>query len=806
MSYFIKKISLYVFILILSFNILIAQQTSPYSLNGNVFNKEKTAINFAQIFILSTDSTLLNTANIVTGRFEIYPILADTVIVKIMALGYQPYVSKFIRPNAGELFTLENIQLINNLTLKTVSIKNKVPLFETNGTGTIINVEKTSLNSAGSVLDVLRKSPGIIVNSNDEVQVLGKGKPLIFLDGALITSIEMLKSISSTDVKKIEIIRTPSAKYDAEGNAIIEIFTTKNSTQGYNGQLIQNTLYLRYIYSVSGIRLNVNQRKWNSNFSYSNTNGQQWSSDNYLRKYKANDSSQILISNRIYETQRCNQVHNYKLGYSYKLFAKTDIGISLFGYYDKRTNKSNNENEVFKNTNPIYTINTNTANIPALLSNNINVNFSHTIDTANSAVTVATQYGSFVANQLATIQQAIIIKGFDAIQDIKRSKNKNVITIKSVAVNYNATLSKTLKIESGLKESNISKKSSIGLDNFINNNWSADNSYTNSFTFSENIAAFYTNFIWHNKKINGRLGGRAEHTNSLGKSDLLPGNIIDKKYIDFFQSVQIGYDFSKDFTTSLSYTSRINRPTFQDLDPFITYIDSITSFRGNPYLQPEYTKSIEALFVYMKEANITLGYNKTNGAIRLVVNKINNFSEAFIASSQNIDKSHSYYASATIPYELKWWTTSNYFGYFVNSYIYNQNGETIKNLQPTVSVYLYNEFRYKEFISSEITYEYTSAAVDGIFVTEPFSAFSISLKKQFLKNKLTCRVVANDIFSRYKTAGRSNIPLYNVTFDSRIGMHYFLFALNYKFGKLKSDKNTIQSVNDEELKRIKLGK
>ena len=119
--------------------------------------------------------------------------------------------------------------------------------------------------------------------------------------------------------------------------------------------------------------------------------------------------------------------------------------------------------------------------------------------------------------------------------------------------------------------------------------------------------------------------------------------------------------------------------------------------------------------------------------MNLVVDKLNDGSDAFIATTKNLNFSETYSAGITIPYELSWWTTYNYFGYLVNSFSYNSGGSVINNSKPMFYMYLYDEFRVKKFFSLEVTFEYTSAGVDGIFTFEPFYNLSANIKKTFFK-------------------------------------------------------------------------
>ncbi len=226
--------------------------------------------------------------------------------------------------------------------------------------------------------------------------------------------------------------------------------------------------------------------------------------------------------------------------------------------------------------------------------------------------------------------------------------------------------------------------------------------------------------------------------------------------------------------------------------------------RGNPYLLPEYTNAFEATLTYMKEASIGFEYSRTNGALNLVVDKLNNGTDAFIAMTKNLDYSETYSYNIALPYELKWWTTYNAFGYAVNTFVYKQNGIQVKNKQPMYYVYLYNEFRFKKLFSMEITYQYTSGGVDGIFTYKPFYQLGANIKKTFFKDKLTVRLIANDILSSFKEWGGSNIPGYNVTYFTKYQTHYYMLSLNYQFGKLKAPDYKDKSVNQDEFNRIKM--
>ncbi len=778
-----------------------------YSISGTVTDSNNQPIELGNAIVLSSkDSTIIKGDLFMSGQFKISGISENNVLIKITALGFQDYFQLIIRKDIDTLINIGSIQLKANSNLKEVEVVSKLPLFERDGEKVKVNVENSVLSSAGTILDILKKSPTVMVDNSDNVSVFGKGNAIIYLDGQLIASAEVLKTISSTEIKEIEIISNPSSKYDASGKAVINIVTKKNNLEGYNGNLIHNTLYGKNLFTYSGLRFNYKRKKWSTFLSYGFPHGKDWNSDEYYRSVKSNDSTLTEMKNKIETIDNQTNSNNYRVGITYTLDSTSTLGIQYNGFYAQNKNSIDNVNDIFKNATPELTIQTYTIQKPKRLNNTANINYSKKTDTLGSEFTATVQYGNFVSKNFEEIIQRIYL-GSNLDQQSKRNTGTNNIQIITGQADLNKAFNKKWKLETGLKDSYIINQSEINFENYSPaGEWVSDPTYFNGFKYRENILAGYSQLRYSKKKVNMRAGVRAEYTKSEGFSKITGLKVIDREYLNVFPSAFFGYDFTKDLNTSITYSSRINRPSFQDMDPFINYIDSLSSFRGNPYLLPAYTHSLEASLIYMKEASLTFSYIRTNGAMNLVVDKLDDGSDAFVATTKNLDYSETYSAGITIPYELSWWTTYNYFGYLVNTFSYKSAGSIIENKKPMFYMYLYDEFRVKKFFSMEVTFEYTSAGVDGIFTFEPFYNLSANIKKTFFKDKLTCRIIANDILSTAYNRGSSNVEGYNVNYISREQTHYFVLALNYRFGKLKANDYKDKTVNQEEYDRIKLKK
>lgn len=778
-----------------------------YKIEGEIKDENNIAISSGNVILLSlNDSTIIKGDFFMDGKFSLRDVTDSACILKIAALGFENYFQTISNSQNDSILFIQTVVLKANTTLKEVEVVSKLPLFERDGEKVKVNVENSALSNLGSVLDVLRKTPTVMVSSTDNVSIFGKGEAVIYVDGQQISSVDVLKTIASTELKEIEVITNPSAKYDATGKAVINIITRKNNLEGYNGNLIQNVLYRKYLFSYTGLRFNYKFKKWSTFLSYGFPKGKGWSSDEYYRKLKSNDSTSTEMKNKIYTVNDQKNAHYYRAGANYAIDSISTFGIQYNGFYALNNNEAENTNEIIKNSISQLSIETNTLSRPKLLNNSFNVNYNRIIDTLKSEWTTVFQYGNFRSDNYDQITQKTISVG-SVDQQLKRNTGLNKIQLFTGQSDLIKAFNKKWKLESGIKNSYIINESAIDFQNYSPaGEWVSDPSYFNGYRYTENVFAGYTQLRYSHKKWNMRAGLRAEHTKSDGFSKITSQKVINRSYTNLFPSAFLGYDFTKDLNTSITYSSRIARPSFQDMDPFINYIDSLSSFRGNPYLVPSYTHSLEASLIYMKEASLTFSYSRTNGAMNLVVDKLDDGSDAFIATTKNLDYSETYSAGITIPYELSWWTTYNYFGYMENVFSYDSRGKVIQNKRPMFYMYLYDEFRFKKYFSMEVTFEYTSAGVDGIFTFEPFYNLSANVKKTFFNDKLTCRFIANDILTTAFNQGSSNVEGYDVNYVSRESTHFFLLSLNYRFGKLKSNDYRDKTVNQEEYDRIKMNK
>jgi hypothetical protein len=784
---------------------VLKSQNVYFSVTGKALDKSNKPVEAGNVIALSAkDSSIIKGDFFTEGNFHLEHLPDSVYILKVTALGYDAAM-KPVRHHLPDTVADAGIFILQpGKDLDEIEVVARVPLFENDGEKVKVNVEGTNLGTGGNAIDVLRRSPGIIVMGGERVTVFGKGEPLIYVDGQLLSSPDVLKSLPAADIKSIEILRNPSARYDASGQAVINIITKKANLQGYNGSLTENASYGKFFNNYTGLRFNARKGKWSAALSYGSNQGEGWNSDLYDRHFKLNDSVKMDMHNYIFEREQFHSGHYYRAAMDYSLDSLTTLSAAYNGFYKEIRGFTDNKNTVFQNGAEISTLQTSTKTLPLSVNHNANLNYIRRLDTLGSELFGALQFGNFSSASTAFIFQEVSAANARLMQQ-KRNRNSSDIRILTGQADIGKHFGKKWKLDAGVKESYVLKSGELNFDNYSNSEWVNDRSYYSGFDFSENILAAYSELRYKNKKFSARAGLRGELTDTYGYSRTLDSQVVKRHYPNLFPSGFVGYDFTDEIRLGLSYSSRIQRPTYQDMDPFINYIDSLSYIRGNPYLLPEYTSALELNLVYDQEITLlTLGYNRVHGALNLVIDRESAGSNLFSATTKNLNYSESYSIGTTIPYENKWWTTATYLGYFWNTFNYTLDGKVVSNFRPMFYMYVYHEFRLKKLFSLEIEGEYTGSGVDGTFTFNPFYYLNLGIKRKFLKDKLTVRLLANDCLSSYKEWGGSNIPGFEVQYYSLENTHQFILSLNYNFGKMRSQEQKNKSVNQEEYERIKM--
>lgn len=777
-----------------------AQESSPFILKGQVVNQDKKAIEVGNVLVLlPKDSSLLKGTYIMDGRFELEGLTTTSFLVQLTALGYSDTIFAVQVPPNSPLVDLGVLSLSNNNNLKTVTVEATVPTFKSERGKVIVNVEKSMLSHSGTALDVLHRSPKVIVNSKDEVQVFGKGAPILLLDGQPVTAQE-LKTIPSTEIKEVEIIKNPSARYEAAGRAVINIITKRQNLEGYNGQALLRLTQARFFGAFASLSFNYKKKKWSFGASYSYNYNKGWYHNNYIRTYSTSPQDTMRMYNQIETFPTVPQQHFYRLKVGYRPDSLSLIGIQYRGFFGNYLNNIHNVNTITLNHQDFNTITANTKGNSTTLNNSVNLNYTRDLDTLDSELFIAGQYSNYTKKGLDQIHQVQTMP-LDTQSNIFRNGNNSSIHIFNAQADFTKGFKNGFMFQAGVRNAFITNSSTI---NFLKQDqlgeWLTDSSYSNGYNYHENVLGLYSQANWENDKWFVEAGIRAEWATMNGFSQPSNQALLSRNYWHVFPTASLSYNILEDLSTSIAYTTSIERPSFSDLNPFVDFIDQYSTERGNPYLLPAYTHSAEWALTYMEMASLEVEFARTFNHMDIFIEKKNH---NFNIITKNYEKVDQLNISLNLPYENKWWTTYNAFGFSYTALQYDKGSDLLNYTRPMFYIYSYNAFRIPKVFNLELTFQYVSGGAEGYFSFNPFYELGASIERKFLDDKLSVRLSVNDLLFTYRESGVSLVNSFNVQYQNRYNTRFVSLAISYNFGQLKTNGLKDRSVNKAEMGRIK---
>lgn len=796
-------------------------QTPGSQIIGAVNDDKGNPVQDATILLLrATDSSqVLVRKSDAKGHFELKNLIKGKYLVAITAIGYKKFTSESIEVSqTGTSKDLPVKLTTTSKELNNVTVVAARPPVEIRADKTVVNVEASVTNVGATALEVLEKSPGITIDKDGNISLKGKQGVTIMIDGrpTYLSSADLtnyLKSLPASALDQIEIMTNPSAKYDAAGNSgIINLKTKKNKAKGFNGSLTLNYGQGAYWKTNNSLNLNYRTGKFNifANYSYSIWNG--YNQLYITRKFKDANTKQI---NGIFEQDSWMKFkernNNLKVGMDYFLNKKTTLGVVLNGYMNKESNYS-------KSTIYLKDPNYNTDSITSSIntidtkynSGSVNLNMRHQFDTTGQEITADVDFANYTnkGDQYFTNNAYNPEWLLTGVQNLRAYMPVDV-NIYSGKVDYTKPLKGNAKIEAGLKSSYVTTVNSANFYNIENGNETVDNNKTNSFTYKENINAAYVNFNKQfSKKFSLQAGLRYENTNNNGKQ---AGNNAQKdssftnSYHNLFPTAYLTYSINDKNDLNLNYGRRIDRPAYQDMNPFMFFLDNYTYMVGNPYLQPQYTNNIEFSHTYKKFLTTTLNYSHTKNIFAETFEQQGN---ATIIHRGNIGKRDNagVAVSAQIPI-AKWWTASVYANVNYNHYQGTLYNEPLNIEATNFMTNINNQFKFNKGWSAELSGFYRTKGIEGQILLHPFGQLSAGVAKNILKDKATIKLNARDILYTQKIKGEINFQQTEATFNQHRDSRVVNLSFVWRFGKQiqNAQQNRRTGGADDESNRVKRG-
>ncbi|WP_316805042.1 TonB-dependent receptor domain-containing protein [Pedobacter nototheniae] len=721
------------------------------------------------------------------GYFSFDQLNPGNYSIEINLIGY-----KKIR----ETIALDGLPISKNYVLETditqlgeVNVSGKKPLIERFSDKTVLNIENSIVATGNSALEILAKAPGVSIDQNEQISLKGKAGVNVLIDGKpTYLSAEQLatrlKSLSSTSIKSIELITSPSAQYDAQGNAgIINIKLKKNANFGTNGSIDAGYGYGKYAKNDAGISLNHRSRNLNIfgsyNYNYAKNNED-------LDIFRLNDNG----TQQTYFHQNNNQVrtsynNNYKFGVDYSLNDKNTLGFLTTGYFNNGHDSSIG-NTIIGNS-AIQADSVILANNPSTnkyRNQAYNLNYKALIDTLGQQFSTDIDYVEYRNLENTTYNNLFMDNNGLSYKNplIFRNTTPAFIKIWSAKVDYAVPITPKTKLEVGLKSSKVNTDNDFKFENLINNNWQNDESRSNRFIYSEQINAAYASLKHDFKSTNIQIGLRVEQTNSKGNS-INDQKVIKRNYIDFFPNLSINQTLSENHEIGFNYNRRIDRPDYRSLNPFVYFVDLYTFSQGNPFLNPQYTNNFQFSYTYNKSLNISFSYGITSDLITDVL-LADREKKTLFQTSQNLAKQRTYDLTIGYPTQItKFWSMDNNLTNYYNQIISaDLNGTGYNGKKLSFMLNSNHSFKINASTNAELSASYISPQIYGTYAIKPYYGIDMGLKKSFLNNKLNIKLAANDIFNTRKARVSSAVSDLNYSLNQKQETRTIKASINYIFG------------------------
>ena len=791
---------------------------APSKITGEIRDNNGKALNAATIMLFrAKDSVLVKTeVTNTTGVYEFRQVKPGNYFTRTSVVNMQPTSSAMIAVKEGETVTAPSINLKTaSKSMQTVTVTSKKPMIEVKADKTIVNVEGT-INAVGNDgLELLRKSPGVMIDKDDNISLSGKNGVKIYIDGkpSPLSGTDLssyLKSLQSSQIESIEIITNPSAKYEAEGNAgIINIRLKKNLTIGTNGSV--NAGYNIGIYPKYNAGISLNHRNLKTNI-FGNYNYSENRNEFAISLYRVQGDTIFDQKNLI--TNRNKGAHNFKAGMDYFINAKSTIGVVVNGNIaDNVTLTEGPTKFIYIPTNTLVKTLSSTGNNATKRDNmNFNLNYRYA-KPGGSELNIDGDYSFYnIRNNQFQPNDYYDANGVKTNSNVYQTLSPTDITIFSVKSDYEQNFKKG-RLGYGGKTGFVTTDNNFTRYNVYGASQVYDTAGNNRFRYKENINAGYVNY---NTTLKAgwviQAGLRIENTDSKGNSTGLVYDTTVKAYIpydsslnrnywDFFPSAAITYNKNPMNQWGISYSRRIDRPAYQDLNPFEFKLNDYSYMKGNTKLRPQYTNSFSITNTYKYKLNTRLNYSHVADIFVTIPDTINK-SKSFI-TKENLKSQDIVSINVSYPYQYKWYSffanvNANYSKYRSGG---SDGGDRSVNIGvASVSFFMQNSFKLGKGYTAELSGFYNSPSVwQGAWKSKAIYNIDGGVQKTILKGKGTVKAAVGDIFNSLKFAGTAEFAGQKSTFNGKPESRQFKISANIRFGstQVKASRQRKSAIEDE---------
>ncbi|PUV25757.1 TonB-dependent receptor [Sphingobacterium athyrii] len=801
-------------IMLFSFLGTVFAQSNGGKLNAVVVGRDGGPLAAASISLLRNPGGILlkGTVSKENGGVEFLGVPEGKYTMQVSTVGYTTYSSSEITLRKGDILSLDTIRLeAVSKVLSEAQVVGKKPLIESQIDKIVLNVENSILATGNNALELLQKVPGVTLD-NKKINLRGKSNVIIMIDGkpTYLSADEvsrLLENTASNSITSIEVLTNPPAKYDAAGNAgIINIKTKKNTQFGSNVSLNLNLGQGKYTKGDGGFLVN-HRNSWANIFASYNYNNSLGFNDLTIDR-SVNDSTGTTYFNSDSYSKFRYRAHNFKFAADFNLGEQQVLGFVVNGNVSSGNSTRQGDNLIASQKGKLDSV-VQGSNFSDFAYHYLayNLNYKKTFDTLGTELTANADYSYSKNHDNSMVKNRFLDPNWVEFKAPNVFRNDMLSNTKILVfkTDFIHPFDKTTKLEAGLKYSRVKTDNNLVYeDQNTAGEFVPNEDQSNQFLYNENIAAAYLTLNKSFGKFSVQTGLRVENTSSLGNSVTL-GQQTKRNYTDFFPTVFIQQQINDKHKLGLSYSRRIDRPDYGALNPFIYYLDQYTYQFGNPYLNPQYTNSYELNYTFKERYLLSLGYKRTNDAITQVIES-NSETKAIAQTDRNLTYFDYYNMNINIPVKvLKWWTTSNNVTAFYSKYNFDERSGAQRQLEKlSFQVSSNHDIRIGETSNVELTANYFSPAVYGVFSFKSYYGIDLGAGKTFFDKKLNVKLAVNDILNTRGQRRLSSVQengYYRIRngYDSRV----IRLSLSYRFGNINIKSVDKRAGNNDEDNRLK---
>jgi hypothetical protein len=710
------------------------------------------------------------------GKFGLEKIKPGKYFLAGQMIGYAKKLISVEITNADQTL---NIQLTPQATnLGEVTIKAAKPLVEHRADKTIFNVENSIVAIGNTGMELLGMTPLVNVQPGGEINIKGKQNVLVMINGKIIpgeTAEILLQNMPAETISRIEVITTPSAKYDASASGgIINIITKKGTGMGLNGTATLTAAQSSYGKYNGGVVMNYRTGKMNIYGSANVRDAKGKRSEETDRSLNTNEQTEQMQTPTELWTHGVSE--SGKLGIDYDLTKNSTISASVEGSYIQ----SDNTAKAVTNFSSIKLDSVLTANSKPGGNYNFtlyDLAYQTKLDAQGQLLNIdlnQVHYNGLSRQDM--YGQLVDVSNNNPTQyNSAVTRTNSLFNVSTFQADYTLPVNNKTIFEAGVKDlyTGSSNRSTATQVNALTT--TPDESNT---AYNENIAAGYLDLSRQLGTLKLEGGLRAEKTNAT-----LSNTALHQNYFDLFPSAMLDKKFSNNDELTFSYTSKIDRPNYISLIPFVTPIDRYTQEKGNPDLKPAYSQDFE-LSGSAGNMAITLGYTYTKDAITDFIQQ-DEQTEVWTITKANFTREQNYNLSIVLPFAVtSWWNTNNTLvGMYNSFYSNNAGGSVYSQAKFSYNLNSMNTFTLPKGFKAELTGVYNSASVYGIYQISHTSMVNAGLSKAFADKKLNVKLGVNDIFKGSGYNLSSNAGVLHMSGFSSYDSRRVSLSLSYKFGK-----------------------